>query len=146
MMSIRRAALAAAFGLAIAGVAGPAAGSATAAAGDASPCGKPFRHGDDTVQNCPDWSPSGSIPVYESPAKGKIVGYIDPAGDDWYLCEKAGASYTLGSYRNYWWAATMADNDRWGYVSEVYFRGGGNDESDGGLRECRRPGGKPLPV
>lgn len=49
-------------------------------------------------------------------------------------------------YRNYWWAATMADNDTWGYVSEVYFRGGGNDQPDGGLRECPRPGGRPLPA
>ncbi|GAA3568173.1 hypothetical protein GCM10022419_056280 [Nonomuraea rosea] len=31
------------------------------------------------------------------------------------------------------------------HVNEVYFRGGGNDQPDGGLRECRGPG-RPLPV
>ena len=122
-----------------------AAPAAQAFAGDSQPCGKAYQHHTYTVQNCPDWSPIGSIPVYESARKGTIVGHIDPAGADWYLCEKAGASYTLGGYRNFWWAATMADNDRWGYVSEVYFRGGGNDESDAGLRECP-PAGRPRPV
>jgi hypothetical protein len=141
-MRLRQASIALLIAPMIAAAAAPA---AQAAAGDSQPCGKPYRHNGVTVQNCPDWSPSGGVPVYASAMKGTIVGYIDPAGADWYLCEKSGAPYELGRYRNYWWAATMADNDKWGYVNEVYFRGGGNDQPDGGLRECRGPG-RPLPV
>ncbi|TDB95017.1 hypothetical protein E1267_42315 [Nonomuraea longispora] len=118
---------------------------AAQAAGDGQPCGKAYRHGTYKVHNCPDWSPSGSIPVHKSPRKGTIVGYINPSGDDWYLCEKVGARYTLGRYQNFWWAATMADNNKWGYVNEVYFRGGGNNEPDAGLHTCSGPGGKQLP-
>ncbi|MEO3802290.1 hypothetical protein [Nonomuraea sp. B1E8] len=140
-MIVRRAAIAGAFTLGLLSAIAPAA----QAAGDGQPCGKAYKHGTYQVQNCPDWSPSGSIPVYKSARKGTIVGYINPAGNDWYLCEKVGARYELGRYHNYWWAATMADNNRWGYVNEVYFRGGGNDEPDAGLRTCRGPGGKPLP-
>ncbi|MDP4500425.1 hypothetical protein [Nonomuraea turcica] len=141
-MRKRQAAIA--MSVALAGLA-TAAPAAQAAAGDAQPCGRQYQHNGRTVQNCPDWSPSGSIPVYASPAKGRIVGTINPAGGDWYLCQKTGASYERGGYRNYWWASTMADNNQWGYVSEVYFRGGGNNEPDAGLRTCPRPGGKPLP-
>ncbi|MBF8186059.1 hypothetical protein ITP53_09935 [Nonomuraea sp. K274] len=150
-MSIRMAALSTTFALAALAAAAPSAQAAQAAAqsvqADGSPCGPQYQHNGRTVQNCPDWSPSGSIPVYGSNAKGTVVGYIDPAGTDWYVCEVTGASHTVGEYRNYWWALTMADNHKWGYVSEVYFRGGGNDQDDGGLRECRGaggPGGRPT--
>ncbi|MFI7703123.1 hypothetical protein [Nonomuraea sp. NPDC049480] len=141
-MRIRRTAIATAFALGILGAAAPA---AQATAGDAQPCGRPHQHNGRLVQNCPDWSPSGRIPVYASPAKGTPIGYINPAGTDWYVCEKPGGPYALGDYQNFWWALTMADNDKWGFVNEVYFRGGGNNQPDGGLRECPRPGGKPLP-
>jgi hypothetical protein len=38
----------------------------------------------------------------------------------------------------------MADNNAWGWVNEVYFRGGANYQSDGALRECGGPGPRPI--
>ena len=38
-----------------------------------------------------------------------------------------------------WWARTVAGDGKPGWVPEVYFKGGGNDESDLGLRTCDTP-------
>ena len=58
------------------------------------------------------------------------MGYINPEGLDWYRAQLEGGTYTLGPYSNFWWAETIADNGRWGYVSQVYFQGGGNYQRD----------------
>lgn len=59
-------------------------------------------------------------------------------GADWYRCQGLGDLYGLGGtpYSNIWYAWTMADNGQWGWVSEVYFQGGGNNEADGRLARC----------
>ena len=101
---------------------------------DGSPCGPRWHHPriNSWIQTCPDWAPgSGWIPVHYSDSQSSaVVGYINPAGDDWYTGQGVGGTYTLGNYRNNWWAWTMADNGRWGFVSEVYFQGGYNYERD----------------
>ena len=111
----------------------------TPVAGDAQPCGPAWMHPDGLdVQNCPDWAPDGKIPVYlRSDPYTEIVGYIDPAGDDWYYCQEQGAQFVLGNASNSWWANTKADNGEWGMVPQVYFKGGGNHEPDGGLKYCK---------
>ncbi|MEO3869337.1 hypothetical protein ABGB18_10945 [Nonomuraea sp. B12E4] len=118
------------------GLAGPAWARA-----DDSPCGVPFERVIDgeahTVQICPDWSPDGRIPVHATVRDTRVVGHIEAAGDDWYACGLKGRRHALGNGRlNDWWAKTMADNGTWGYVSQVYFRGGGNLEPDRGLLRC----------
>jgi hypothetical protein len=122
---------------------GPAAHAA-----DNVPCGGQWWHSGQRVhvQTCPDWSPPkyGEIPVYEYPnamAGARIVGYIDPAGDDWYVCGLTGLSYGFDGYSNNWWALTVADNGQAGYANQVYFQGGGNYESDANLRICPLPSG-----
>ena len=54
---------------------------------------------------------------------------------------------------NVWWASTRADDGAWGWVSEVYFKGGDENDPDAGLfkpgpvtcfncgRSCCRRGG-----
>ena len=52
-----------------------------------------------------------------------------------------------------WWARTLSDTGAWGWTSEVYFAGGGNDEPDARLRRCSaaeagvtgNPGAAPAP-
>jgi hypothetical protein len=93
------------------------------------------------VRVCPDWSPSGSIPVqlHLSGDSGE-VGSIDPSGDDWYECGYKGNPYVLtAGVSNEWWARTMADNGAWGWVNQTYFLGGENDEPDGTLEVCPGP-------
>lgn len=125
---------------------------AAAEAHDAYPCGAPYAHnitawfpwggfyrshyGD--VQRCP--LVSGRIPVYETPRPNStIIGWLQ-GGDSrnyffeqWPQCSLANVYHHNGHY-NYWWAETVSDNLRWGYVNEVYFRGGADDERDGGLK------------
>ncbi|SDH51217.1 hypothetical protein [Nonomuraea jiangxiensis] len=115
-------------------------GSARARADD-FPCGVPFERVIDgeahTVQICPDWAPDGRIPVHATVRDIRVVGHIEAAGDDWYACGLKGRRHALGNGRvNDWWAKTMADNGAWGYVSQLYFRGGGNLEPDRGLLRC----------
>jgi hypothetical protein len=120
-------------GLAIPGMAG------VANAADNAPCGPSWWHAGQQsyVQTCPDWAPDNSIPVYVQPEAGaRVQGYIYAPGDDWYFCQvKAGRLDRFG-YFNTWWAATVADNGEHGWVSQIYFSGGGNDERDAGLRNC----------
>jgi hypothetical protein len=126
--------------------------SPVAQATDNAPCGSRWFNANVglDVQYCPDWSPDGWIPVWASKglapqatvgsqtAAGseQIVGYIYAPGNDWYHCEGRGEQRSIGSFWNTWWAWTMADNGRWGWVNEVYFQGGGNDEPDAALVRC----------
>ncbi|WP_219471598.1 hypothetical protein [Nonomuraea rhizosphaerae] len=118
-------------------------GGPALARADDRPCGPEF--GKEiggtiyTVQICPDWAPTGGIPVYSTPHQesAEIVGRVNAAGDDWYECATRGDDYDAEEgLVNDWWAQTMADNGRWGYVSQVYFQGGDNWEPDAGLRGC----------
>jgi hypothetical protein len=113
--------------------------------GGGTSCRGPVPHRGKMVSFCPDWAPDGKIPVYRQPFKGApIVDYIDPAGDDWYECqrERPGAPYELQGFRNTWWAYTLGDGmnqshrKREGWVSETYFRGGGPNQPAANLREC----------
>ncbi|KIH97214.1 hypothetical protein LP52_20395 [Streptomonospora alba] len=90
---------------------------------------------------CPDWSPrsDGRIPVYFNPDHTSSVrGHLNRTGDrtNWYMCWFPGTELHLGGYYNDAWAYTMADNGQWGYVNQVYFQGGGNNEHDPGLPPC----------
>lgn len=119
------------------------ASSSAAQAYDAWPCLGERYHplAKTNVQTCPDWAPNNQIPVHEGPRAGsRIVGYINAAGDDWYVCHGEGASYAIRVggvlYANNYWAYTYADNLKSGFVNEVYFRGGDNYEPDRKLRFC----------
>jgi hypothetical protein len=124
-----------------------------AAAHDSYPCGpqyfQPWAAKWDTplpvnpnrVQDCPLWK--GSVPVYAF-VKGRnpgIVGYLNSASGNWFYCQFQVATtegtYRYGSYYNTWWAATVSDYPyAFGYVSEVFFKGGNNNEPDATLRSC----------
>ncbi len=116
---------------------------ATGPSGDAHPCSAAqqtqFGH---KVQYCPLWR--DNVPVYDSPDKGgnaRQVGTLVVGGSaNWFVGQSQRSRYTFGAYTNQWWAFTMADNDVWGWVPEVYFKGGANDEKDGGLHVCNTRG------
>lgn len=127
------------------------AGASPASATDGNPCGAAWnhpRHGQ--VQTCPDWSNRADnlIPVYSGySGQPIVVGWINAAGDDWYRCQvgpvqdpsvlTASMHYNGHEIQNNWWALTLADDGRtWGYVPEIFFRGGNNFERDAGLRLC----------
>jgi hypothetical protein len=114
--------------------------AATAQATDNYPCG-PARTSPGGVRGvhyCPLWT--GHVPVYDRSAitndNPKVVGWLRQGGRaNWFIaqCSAArGIEFHLGSYYNNWWAFTEADNRHWGWVSEVYFKGGGNNERDAG--------------
>jgi hypothetical protein len=110
---------------------------------DAFPCGPGFEKRisgvPHRVQICEERSGDGSIDVYASASmESGVVGHIAIAGDDWYECQLKGGMANLGGGEliNDWWARTMADDGRWGYVSELYFKGAESMRPDGGLRYC----------
>jgi hypothetical protein len=110
-----------------------------AVAADAHPCARPqVVRASHWVQYCPLWR--GHVPVYTDPDHGNnapIVGYLNQGGSvNWFVGDDYRSKYTLGRYYNHWWAFTLADNNRWGWVPEVYFSGGVNDETDAGLYLC----------
>jgi len=76
----------------------------------------------------------GNVPVYGSYSTdpnygGRVVGYLYAGGRaNWFTSQCRGNKATLVGYWNYWWAYTLADNGRWGYVPLTYFDGGANDQ------------------
>ncbi|WTX00877.1 hypothetical protein OG216_46410 (plasmid) [Streptomycetaceae bacterium NBC_01309] len=92
-------------------------------------------------QVCPDWSPTGSIPVFSSPyVATTAVGYIASAGEDWYMCQmQTGYAYTLNGHKNNWWAKGYADNNVIGWIPQTYFKGGQDFEGDANLKPCETP-------
>lgn len=123
--------------LATAGVAVATAGPAAAA--DNQPCARPQVYkASHWVQYCPLWR--ANVPVYASPDQGTgaaVVGHLVSGGSaNWFVGDSYRSYYSSGSYYNHWWAYTLADNGRWGWVPEVFFSGGNNDDTDSGLYAC----------
>ncbi|MGW6276891.1 hypothetical protein [Kribbella sp. NPDC055071] len=112
--------------------------TAPAFATDSKPCGPVWQHPQHgPVQTCPDWAPDLNVPVFPTAFPGTPVGYMRAANNNWYQCQlQTSGEYYLGASHNDWWARTEADNGIWGWVPEVYFQGGGNDEPDGALARC----------
>ncbi|MFI5896256.1 hypothetical protein ACIA5D_39770 [Actinoplanes sp. NPDC051513] len=125
--------------LVTAGVAAATAAPAAAAATDDQPCARPqVSRASHWVQYCPLWK--ANVPVYSSPDLGNgapVVGYLVQGGSaNWFVGDRYRSNYTYSGYSNHWWAYTLADNGRWGWTPEVFFAGGGDNETDGGLYLC----------
>jgi hypothetical protein len=101
-----------------------------------------------SMQPCPLSNPleNGWIPVYRSPVPNP-QGQPPPPPDGWlkgtagkyFDCDRAfpdAVYYHPRGWRNIWWGRTLSDDGVWGWVPEVFFTGGENDEPDFGLREC----------
>ena len=122
--------------------------AAPARAADPSPCAGATAHPSfGAVQVCPLWMPSrGYVPVHALDGGAvREVGRLVRAGSaNWFVCQtSAPGGRTVRhrdsghpAYTNVWWARTLSDTGAWGWVSEVYFAGGANDERDAGLRGC----------
>jgi lysophospholipase L1-like esterase len=83
---------------------------------------------------------TGGAPVQSS--RGKVVGYLH-AGRNWVVCQRAGGRVRSAAYFNKYWAWTLADNGKRGWVNAVYARGGDNDGPFGGVRSCGAKYGRP---
>ena len=133
--------------------------AAPAEAHDGSPCGRAHHVAwtNRKVQNCPLAAPlARGIPVYGKPVanrKGarlpKVKGWLVSTSGEAFVCQKRGPEYVHpGGWRNHWWARTKSDDHEWGWTPEVFFKGGANNERDGGLRACgghASPPPKPKP-
>jgi hypothetical protein len=107
-----------------------------ASAHDSSPCGPVTAWYGYEIQYCPLWT--APVPVYAGRDQStKRVGWLYSASGNWFICQQNHGSATAhyGPYYNNWWAYTVADNLYWGWVPEVYFQGGGNNEPDATLRK-----------
>ncbi|MET9514270.1 serine/threonine-protein kinase [Streptomyces sp. NPDC002994] len=82
--------------------------------------------------NCTVWKTAASYT-----ASGAEVGVLN-AGTNYFYCQQnLGRRETSGEWTNVWWAKT--DDDRGNtdvYVSDVYIKGGNNDEPVPGLPVC----------
>ena len=134
-------------------------GAAPAAAADTAPCGKEvtFPETGLTMQSCPLVSPlAGGVPVYTAPVPNP-AGATPPAPAGWmrnitnrfFECDQrftdAVYYHPTGGWRNVWWAKTIGDGGVSGWVPEVFFDGGADDEPDAGLRACPPPPAEPPP-
>ncbi len=135
------------------------AGAAPATAADPTPCGKEvtFPETGLTMQSCPLTSPlAAGVPVYTTPVPNP-AGATPPAPAGWmknivnryFECDQrfpnAVYYHPTGGWRNVWWAKTIGDGGVTGWVPEVFFDGGANDEPDAGLRACPPPPAEPPP-
>lgn len=121
--------------------------AAPAAAKDASPC-QPreaikLKSGNYIgAQFCP--LTTSYVPVFNTDRSGNratVVGRLYKGKSaNWFVGQRAGSRYVLraGIYNDKW-AFTQADNGRWGWVPEVYFAGGANNEPDATLAPCFGP-------
>jgi lysophospholipase L1-like esterase len=115
-------------------------GAGQAAAADPVPC----KARQDGKYDCQfyvrgDGRSSGS-PVQSS--RGTTVGFLH-AGRNWVVCQRPGGRVRSGRYFNRYWAWTLADNGKRGWVNAVYARGGANDGPFGGVRSCGAKYGRP---
>ena len=115
----------------------------SALAEDDAPCGAPFwnNFAQNYVRYCPDWSPSGTIPVrahFVAPGSNSSVGQMSRTGarTNWYICQFGGATVCVNGFCNNKWALTYADNGNRGWVNQVYFQGGNDYEADKNLPWC----------
>lgn len=116
-------------------------GAGSASASDTGSCaanGRTSAHGPEYV--CGLWK--GNVPVYDwTGTNNAIVGYLNVGGRaNWFTgqCQAYGddnrpSEVYVNGYWNSWWAYTQADNGVWGYVPEVYFAVGANDQPSGVL-------------
>jgi eukaryotic-like serine/threonine-protein kinase len=72
-----------------------------------------------------------------STASGTEAGVLD-AGVNYFYCQQnLGRRETYGQWTNVWWAKTDDDSGSTNvYVSDVYIKGGDNDEPVPGLPVC----------
>lgn len=136
-----------------------------AGAADAYPCGKATQvwWSSDSYQECPlsALQPNGA-PLYRTPV-AIPAGAAQPRPDGWvpagsattahFACQRdfpSAVVYHQRGWRNRWWAYTRSVEGVFGWVPEVYFRGGANDEADTALRTCPRtspaPPAPPAPM
>lgn len=100
------------------------------------------------VQPCPLVSPlppRGWIPVYARPV-ARPAGALAPSAAGWlhgvadqrFVCQRKFADEYVHPQgdRNNWWAYTRSDDGVWGWVPQVFFKGGNDDEPDAGLAPC----------
>lgn len=82
--------------------------------------------------NCQVWRSAKS-----STASGTEVGVLG-AGTNYFFCQQnLGRRETYGKWTNVWWAKTDDDSGNTNvYVSDVYIKGGDNDEPIPGLPVC----------
>jgi hypothetical protein len=103
--------------------------AASASASDPGACAFNGRYSFGRAEyQCSLWR--GNVPVYSGySTSSSISGYLYRGGRaNWFLSQCVGNPARLGGYANYWWAYTMADNGRWGYVPLTYFAGGADNQ------------------
>lgn len=138
--------------LATAAAAALAVAPAPASAADAHPCAKArsVAWSPEPVQSCPLTAPQpDGVPLYVAPVPNPS-GAAPPPPDGWvkgpevadFVCDQEFGDAVFHhpqGWRNRWWAYTRSAEGTWGWVPEVYFRGGDDDEGDAGLRRCPPP-------
>ena len=122
---------------------GPTTTSTLPFTSDKSPCGAQTTTAvGRRVQFCPLWR--ANVPVYDTADAGNGAKQIDTlyvgGTANWFVGQQWRSRYTSGPYTNRWWAFTLGDNGRWGWVPQVFFSGGANDERDAGLHLCGAQG------
>ncbi|MGK5632029.1 hypothetical protein [Streptomyces sp. URMC 123] len=108
-------------------------GGSTAAGGPAGrPAQAPVCHAiGGGKYNCTVWRTASS---YD--AAGNRVGVLN-AGTNYFYCQTKGRRETSGQWTNVWWARTDDDSGNRGvFVSDVYIKGGDNDQPVPGLPLC----------
>lgn len=75
----------------------------------------------------------GPIWVHQYPSvNSRVVGVLNQGGwANWFRSQVEACEFSAYGYYNDWWADTEADNGVGGYVPEVYFANGANNQADG---------------
>jgi hypothetical protein len=122
------------------------------AAASASPAPVPCHSIGAGKYNCYFYPPGNGFSAGTSVVTegGTRVGYLN-GGDNYVFCQTPGTTLTSGRYKNNWWAYTIADDDKYGWVNALYGRGGDNYGKFAHVPSCDNsrvgypPGGRPAP-
>lgn len=103
------------------------------------------------VRSCPLTAalpPKGWGPVYRrpyatspgKPSRSPSAGWLRGTTGELFVCQRRFAAATYHHPRepwfNDWWAYTLSDTNHSGWVPEVFFAGGGNNQPTVGLPRC----------
>jgi hypothetical protein len=85
------------------------------------------------------WVPAYSKATAERLAAVRPIGWLHSTSGQYFRCQARFARdyvHPQMGWRNDWWAYAQTDDGHWGWVPEVYFHGGSNDQPVAGLVIC----------
>ncbi|GAA1816020.1 hypothetical protein GCM10009682_41130 [Luedemannella flava] len=112
-----------------------------APAAAATGCTRTSNHAGYATYNCYMYKTSThSWDMWQNSTRLQIIDNLSGvlyAGTSWFVCQRTfGVTFQTGNAVNNYWAYTLSDTGRWGWINAIYISGGDNYGPVPGLPKC----------